>query len=177
MPTLGSVPKRMRIESARVSPAQAKRGVLWRSSARSRSQNASSTKVRAGESVSRLFPVASLANPLGKMPTKNGENASNRAEIAAGKRPTDIRPEIKEDRAECVEKSRDDTGCIDMVPEQKHASPYQRDQRGTKVQFGVVNLAAADDLGILKVNHLVPEMVLGNPPDANKERSGDEQKE
>ena len=64
-----------------------------------------------------------------------------------------------------------------MVPEQKHASPYQRDQRGTKVQFGVVNLAAADDLGILKVNHLVPEMVLGNPPDANKERSGDEQKE
>jgi hypothetical protein len=65
-----------------------------------------------------------------------------------------------------------------MVPKQKHASPYQRDQRGTKVQFGVVNLAAADDLGILKgVNHLVPEMVLGNPPDANKERSGDEQKE
>jgi hypothetical protein len=32
-------------------------------------------------------------------------------------------------------------------------------------------------LGILKVNHLIPEMCLGNPPDANKEASGDEEKE
>jgi hypothetical protein len=64
-----------------------------------------------------------------------------------------------------------------MVPEQKHAGVYHRDQKRAKTQFGVVNFAAANDLGILKVNHLIPEMALGNPPDANKEGSGEEQKE
>src|ERR1035438_684983 len=41
-----------------------------------------------------------------------------------------------------------------------YAGVYQREQRRTIVQFGVVNFAAADDLGILQVNHLIPEMGL-----------------
>ena len=63
-----------------------------------------------------------------------------------------------------------------MVPEQKQAGVNQREQRRAKFEFRVINLAAADDLGILKINHLIPEMVPGNPPDANKEGSSDKQK-
>lgn len=63
------------------------------------------------------------------------------------------------------------------MPDQKHAGEYQRDQRRTKAQFRVIYFSAANYLGILKVDHFIPKMNLGNPPDANKEGKCDQQKE
>jgi hypothetical protein len=90
MPTLGSDPNRIRMQSARLNPAKKNREAVGRLRADSSNQNATMIKVNDGESVSKLSPVPSLLKPSGKMPTKKGENASNELESTAGNRPTDI---------------------------------------------------------------------------------------
>ena len=93
MPTLGIDPKRIRIARDTAKPARINRESRGVSRALSISQSPRRTRVRAGESVSRLLPVSSLSKPTGKTPTKNGPKASSSDASADGNAPTILRPE------------------------------------------------------------------------------------
>ena len=61
-----------------------------------------------------------------------------------------------------------------MTPEEEDAGVEEGKEGRAEVEFGVVDFAAADDLGVLEIDHLVPVVGFGHSPEAD-EKSGEEE--